>query len=141
MKGKLFIFLICLPFFVGCSGGYVISALPDLGGAVGRAMDINNRGEIVGYCETGEGDIHAVIWDGSDVTDLGTLGGDDSYAFGINDEGVVVGYSRTAEGKAHAFIWQDGIMTDIHDPDLPPINESYARAINSDGLVAGTVGY
>jgi probable HAF family extracellular repeat protein len=122
MKEKMFIFL-CIPFFIGCSGGYVISTLPDLDGAVGRAMDINNQGVIVGYCETEAGDFHAVLWDGSGVTDLGTLGGDDSYALGINDDGVIVGHSKTADGKAHAFIWQDGIMADIHDPELPPLTK------------------
>jgi probable HAF family extracellular repeat protein len=142
MKGKLFFFLLfCLAIFAGCSGSYIVKVLPDLGGPVGRATDINNPGEIVGYCETEGGDFHAVLWDGSGVTDLGTLGGDDSYALGINDDSVVVGYSKTIEGKVHAFMWQDGVMVDIHDTDLPPINESYARAINSDGLVAGTIGY
>jgi probable HAF family extracellular repeat protein len=141
MKEKLYIILLCIPLFAGCSGSYVISALPDLGGHVGKAMDINNRGEIVGYCETEAGDFHAVLWDGSGVTDLGTLGGDDSYALGINDDGTVVGHSKMVDGKTHAFIWQDGVMIDIHDPDLPPINNSFARAINSDGLIAGTIGY
>jgi probable HAF family extracellular repeat protein len=141
MKGKIFIFL-CIPFFVACSGGYVISILPDLDGTVGSAVDINNRGMIVGYSETEAGDFHAVLWDDSGVTDLGTLGGDNSYALGINDDGVVVGYSKAADGKSHAFIWQDGIMTDIHDPDLHlPINESFARAINNNGMVVGTIGY
>ncbi|MBT2988856.1 MAG: hypothetical protein KUF82_20415 [Candidatus Thiodiazotropha sp. (ex Ctena orbiculata)] len=115
-------------------------ALPDLDGPTGRAMDINNRGEIVGYCETEAGEFHAVLWDRHGITDLGTLGGADSYAYGINDDGVIVGYSDTADGQKHAFIWQDGIMTDIHDPDLPPLNESFARAINTDGSIVGTVG-
>ncbi len=140
MKGKLFYFLIFAPFLISCSG-YVFHTLPDLDGPSGRAMGINNRGDIVGYCETEAGDFHAVLWEGGAATDLGTLGGDNSYAFAINDDGVVVGYSHTADGKVHAFMWRDGIMTDIHDTELPPINESYARAINTGESIAGTVGY
>ncbi|MCM8855031.1 MAG: hypothetical protein LC541_05360 [Candidatus Thiodiazotropha sp.] len=140
MKSKLFYIIIFMPFLISCSG-YVVHTLPDLDGPSGRAMGINNRGDIVGYCETEAGDFRAVLWEGGAVTDLGTLGGDDSYAFGINDDGVVVGYSRTADGKAHAFMWRDGIMTDIHDTELPPINESHARAINIGESIAGTVGY
>jgi probable HAF family extracellular repeat protein len=141
MKGMLLALLICVTFFVGCSGSYVINVLPGLDGPSGRANDINNSGEIVGYCETEAGNIHAVLWDHSGVTDLGTLGGNSSYAHGINDEGIIVGYSKTADGKTHAFIWQDGVMTDIHDHSLSPVNESYARSINADRSIAGTVGY
>jgi probable HAF family extracellular repeat protein len=141
MMMKLFMLILCAPIFISCSGAYVFNALPDLGGPSGRATGINNRNDIVGYCQTEAGNFHAVLWDGDGVTDLGTLGGNNSYARGINDDGVIVGVSDTAEDQEHAFMWQDGIMTDIHDPDLPPINESTARAINSDGLIAGTVGY
>ena len=141
MKIKLSILLCCVPLLICCQGAYVIHALPDLDGPSGWAVDINNRDDIVGYCETPAGVFHAVLWNGSGVTDLGTLGGESNWALGINDDGVIVGVSETTEGQQHAFMWQDGTMTDIHDLDLPPINESTARAINRSGSIAGTVGY
>lgn len=141
MKIKLLILLLCVPFFVCCQDAYVIHVLPGLDGPSGSAVDINNRDDIVGYCETSEGVFHAVLWErGGGVTDLGTLGGGNSWALGINDDGVIVGVSETTEDQRHAFMWQDGTMIDIHDPDWPPINESTARAINNSGLIAGTVG-
>jgi hypothetical protein len=48
MKIKLFILVCCVPLLACCQGAYVIHALPDLGGPSGRAVDINNRDDIVG---------------------------------------------------------------------------------------------
>src|SRR5205085_1213319 len=50
-----------------------------------RAM--NDRGQVVGDLNTGS-TVHAVLWEGGVVTDLGTLeGGDSSWARGVSNSG------------------------------------------------------
>jgi len=89
----------------------------DLG--VGTAVDINDRGEIVGWSEVG-GFEHAVLWQDGKRHDLGTLpGGWWSRAVAINERSEIVGASnsgaRDAEGTPvqHAFLWQNGKMLDL----------------------------
>ena len=91
--------------------------------------DINDLGQVVGSDVTATGDVHALLWDGTLLQDLGTLGGGRSYANGINNLGQVVGSSLTAPGAWHAFFW-DGTMHDL--------GPSSADAINDLGEVVGT---
>lgn len=78
------------------------------GGVVGNASITSIVGE------------HAITFDGSRLTDLGTLGGESSTAHGGNARGTVVGGSGTApsgggggSGPGHAFVVRDGVMTDL----------------------------
>jgi probable HAF family extracellular repeat protein len=73
------------------------------------------------------------------MQDLGTLGGDSSYATAINDNSEVVGFAQTTEGTTHGFLWtaQEG-MQDLGVPDGNYAG-SYARAINNNGEISGTV--
>jgi probable HAF family extracellular repeat protein len=87
--------------------------LPTLGGSGTSPLDINSRGQIVGWSETAAGAGHAVLVDEGRITDLGTLGGTWSAAVAINDLGQIVGWSDTASDEEHAFIWQEGVMTDV----------------------------
>jgi probable HAF family extracellular repeat protein len=74
--------------------------------------------------------------------DLGTLGGPESVAYGLNDSRQVVGWAHidgcTVQGHPcrRAFLWSDGVMTDLGL--LPGDEESFARAINNQGLIVGT---
>jgi probable HAF family extracellular repeat protein len=90
---------------------YSITDLGTLGGGYSSATSINNRGQVVGYSETGWGDLRPFLWQDGKMTDLGTLpGGDDHNPGGIppadnNDRGQVVGESSTAAGETHAVLW------------------------------------
>ncbi len=69
--------------------------------------DINDAGEIVGWARPPAGIgtvlVHAVLWDGGPVRDLGTLGGASSFAYAIDEAGMVVGGADTRSGARHAF--------------------------------------
>ncbi len=74
---------------------------------------MNNAGQIVGFSGTGEGAIHAVLYAGGILTDLGGLGGKDSYAQAINEAGAITGSTLSAAGEQHAFLYQDGSVRDL----------------------------
>jgi probable HAF family extracellular repeat protein len=121
---------------------------------------ISGNGLIAGISETGENDpllgglpeVHAVLWRGGQITDLGTLpGGRESLAFGVNNLGQVVGdatnatvdpysYFYTMFGisngtQTRAFLWdrQSG-MQDLGTLGGP---DAWAAFINEKGDVAG----
>ncbi|MDQ3399102.1 MAG: fasciclin domain-containing protein, partial [Deinococcota bacterium] len=82
---------------------------PDFQGSIARR--INTSGQVVGWA-MGDGTVHAVLWEGDTVTDLGTLGGDEGLAFSINDAGLITGMARDAgcENVPRAFVTQGGVM-------------------------------
>jgi probable HAF family extracellular repeat protein len=75
------------------------------GGYPSDAVDINDRGQVVGQVQTASGQWHAFLWQDGAMTDLGTLEGGWSSARAINDCGQVVGEVRTASGDVHAALW------------------------------------
>ena len=118
-------------------------AMTDLGTLPGSssssAYGINSFGQVVGYSYFEDGPYYrrAFMWQNGTMQDLGTLGGD-SHANDINDNGQVVGWSYTTGGSSHAFLWQNGVMTDL---GILGGNSSYAYAINSNGVIAGSVDF
>jgi probable HAF family extracellular repeat protein len=79
--------------------------------------------------------MHAALWNGSTVIDLGTLGGSNSYALAINSSGQVAGYSEVSgDAAAHAAVWNRSTATDLGTLGG---TSSYATSINNSGQVAG----
>ena len=84
--------------------------------------------------------MHAFLYSGGVMTDLGTLpGGTYSCATGINNNGQIVGYSNTASGPIHAFLYSGGKMTDLGT--LPGGDNSEATGINDSGQIVGDSEY
>jgi probable HAF family extracellular repeat protein len=108
-----------------------------------KALAVNDSGQVVGWSNTGFGDLvaHGVLWSGGKLTDLGALGGQefDSTANDINNAGQIVGWSDTGSGDmvfTHAVMWSQGKMIDLGT--LGTYRESYASAINDAGQIVGS---
>ena len=110
-----------------------VQDLGTLGGRFAVAADLNASGEVIGYSETADGQIHAFLYANGEMQDLGTLGGPGSLASAINDAGQITGFALTATGEAHAFLYRNGAMLDLG----PSGTTSSGKAINASGQVAG----
>jgi len=119
---------------------YDAGTLTDLApfGGNSYAYAINQNGDVAGYAAANGGD-HAVLWQGTSMTDLGTLGGSTSYGQAINDRGIVVGLSYLpGDAVFHAFIAWRGRMADLGT--LPGAANSWAYGVNNLGQVVGFSG-
>ena len=121
---------------------------------------ISGNGLIAGWSENGQTDpliglpeLRAVLWQGGQVTDLGTLqGGYQSFAWAVNNQGRAVGFSTNGTPdpysyfyfqilgsstgtQARAFLWdkQNG-MQDLGTLGGP---DAWAGLVNERGQVAG----
>jgi probable HAF family extracellular repeat protein len=107
--------------------------LGTLGGLSSYAVDINERGQIIGASDV-DARQRGFLWENGVMTDLGTLGGPYSYPVAINEHGQIVGNSDIASNDRHAFLWENGMMIDLGTLGG---YQSYARAINERGQVIG----
>lgn len=114
--------------------------LANLGNYESYGKSINASGQVAGWSDVGYvtfSSYHAVRWNGTTPTDLGTLGANysNSYGFGINNLGQVAGISQlTGTIAFHAVRW-----TGTTPQDLGTLGgaSSYAFGINDGGQVAG----
>jgi probable HAF family extracellular repeat protein len=111
--------------------------LGTLGGVLGQARWINNRGQVVGYSDlVGDQFQHAFLWDNGVLSDLGTLGGNFSFALWNNDNGDIVGVAGVpGDGAFPAVLWSHGKITNLGT--LPGDNLANARSINSAQQIIG----
>lgn len=70
--------------------------------------------------------------------DLGTLGGALTWPTAISRQDQIVGMSDLPGGRRHAFLYANDTMVDLGA--LPGHSQSFAAAINSDGVVVGISG-
>jgi probable HAF family extracellular repeat protein len=117
---------------------------------VGResiGLAINDGGDITGFLSTDEclnsafspsclGNLHAFIYQGSGLVDIGTLGGTYSEGTGINDQNEIAGVSSVAGSSLnHIFLYAQGHMRDLGTV----AGESFINAaINDRGEIVGT---
>jgi probable HAF family extracellular repeat protein len=120
--------------------------LGTLGGDT-EASALNDLGQVVGYsvvASTGfTRRIHAFLYAGGRLRDLGTLpGGTSSDAFGLNIFGQVVGVGDAAGGGdfGHGFVYLYGQMHDLNEL-LSSSAKGWlvfdARGINDRGQIVG----
>jgi probable HAF family extracellular repeat protein len=97
--------------------------------------------------------VHAALWKGNTITDLGTLPGAvpiagegaSSNALAVNSLGDVVGYSKTQyptyftgfHNSTHAFLWHGGVMHDLGTLAGDPGYSSSAEGVNDSHEVVG----
>ena len=77
------------------------------GGAIPQGM--NDRGDIVGYSRTADGNIHPFLWQNGVMRDLGRPPGAEpnSGATAVSDDGVVI----ANDNENGPFTWRDGQWT------------------------------
>ena len=131
----------------------VLPILPGSWAGAGRALALNDKGDIVGASGAFDPpytrNMHATLWRKGKVFDLGALGGHHgqvqrvSEALGVNDAGIVVGWSdvkKSSRGGQHAVRW-DNPWTIVDLGTLPDGGGSKAMAINNHGTIVGSGGY
>ncbi|HET6382951.1 MAG TPA: hypothetical protein VFJ58_06120 [Armatimonadota bacterium] len=107
--------------------------LGTFGGLHSVAIQINNRGQIVGSADLASGDGHAFLYSNGKMKDLGTLDGTISVAEAINNKGWVVGLSNSAGGGYRPFLYRNGEMEPMENLG----DFSCPEAINSTATVVG----
>jgi probable HAF family extracellular repeat protein len=127
-----------------------LETLPGVNSSQGTGA--NEAGWVAGVSQTGTTDpiiggnaVHAVLWRGRRLTDLGTLGGYESIAISLSDSGDIVGLS-TVDGpidpysflgqSVHAFFWRNGTMQDVGTLGGPDTFPGFSR--NLPGAVVGS---
>jgi len=120
--------------------GTFTSLANNLGGTYSTGAAINDSGQIVGSATVKNGNLHAFLYSGGKMADLGTLGGIASMANALNNSGQVVGWSDLSSNKTgHGFLYSGGKMTDLGI--LPSAVGSTATGINNFGDIVGYVYY
>ncbi len=142
----------------GAAQEFQVVKLDTLGGTLGGANSINNRGWVIGTSRvSGNTTVHATLWLDGQPIDLGTLGGPNS-AVGWpvkSENGAIVGISEIASpdplgarfscpsfflgspltGRScQGFRWEDDVMTPL---DTLGGHNSYAAGTNNRGQIVG----
>ena len=115
------------------AGSGSVSQIDAPGATFTDASGINNRGEIVGSFQDGQG-FHGYVFRQGEFTVLDApVQGALTIALGNNDRGQVVGAYRS-QGLFHGFVWERGTFTDINAPQA---EETFLHVINNRGQIVG----
>jgi len=97
-----------------------ILLLPSIYGK-GLAFHVNDSGQVIGNVSLPGGNVHAVLWRGNQITDLGTVSG---YAMSIgtslNNRGEAVGRCFLNDNSVETFLW-------IHTSGNNPLRRYWNR--------------
>jgi hypothetical protein len=116
-----------------------------------QAKALNDRGDIVGFADSGNGSgpAHAILWRGGRLegaVDLGLLPGYvSSEAYGVNNDGVVFGLLYDRKERTFPFRWKAGRMTLLKGPNgrIQPASgnpgSNGRNAVNDRGEMAWTL--
>jgi len=117
--------------------GYTITDLGTLGGWQASAHAINDRGQVVGEADTGDGNRRAFLWENGVMTDLGLppliTPDSDSDAHGINNSRQIILWVQQGDS---AYVWDNGVFRRIVGFN-PLTGSATAKAINDAGQVVG----
>ena len=112
--------------------------LGTLGGVGTAGLALNQWGQVVGWSNTANGDLHAFLDDGASMQDLGTLpGGSFSEANAINDLGLIVGHGDVPNdptGFPHGWVYCAGRMNDLNDLTQP--TPEHWTIVEANGVTA-----
>jgi probable HAF family extracellular repeat protein len=106
-------------------------------------IGINARGQVTGQYLNRNNRLHAYLYSGRGLQDLGTLGGDVSFGWDLNDAGVVVGESVINDPASdpfppfHPFVYRKGVMRDLGVLQGGGHTANAAQEINNAGQIAG----
>jgi probable HAF family extracellular repeat protein len=117
---------------------WIDGAIQDLGAPPfggGKAVGVNNTGQVVVKAEGSPQSFRGFLWEGGTWTDLGLLPGrNECIPEAIDNDGRIVGTCLTlGGGNAAAFIWDAGEMTDLGTLS----GTARAYGINQMGQVVG----
>ena len=118
------------PFRWTAATGMVALAVPDSATNC-YALDINNAGAIVGYCQIGSYD-HAVSWQGTEIT---RVAGQGTRFVGVNNTGLTLGsvnWLPAIWNGATPYVIQNSLQGNCG------VNLVEATAINDQGQISGT---
>ncbi len=120
-----------------------LGTLPGSGSsASSAAFAVNNAGQVVGESNSSVGPantVHAFLYSGGVMTDLGALTTAPSRGLGVSDSGLVTGYSYLGSSANHAFLY-DGTLHDlgsITSTSGPNSDVSQGYDVNDSGEVVG----
>ncbi len=118
--------------------------IPGLGHVNNLAGSINNRGQISGNSQLGDGTIHSFLWTRRTGTrDIGTLPGSivtvAPCCHTLNDRGEIAGFVLDAKGNMRAFLWRHKVMVDLNTlaAKNSPLYLLISESINARGQIAG----
>lgn len=115
-----------------------LTDLGTLGGTIGNAIWLNNRGQVVGSSNVaGDQFSHGFLWERGVMKDLPPFtGGSYSYGLWINEAGDAVGGAAIAgDEQIHASLWRHGRTVDLGPAGQDPCSEAWG--INEDRQIVG----
>jgi probable HAF family extracellular repeat protein len=118
---------------------------PRVGSHEVQAKALNDRGDVVGFADGGDGTFHAILWKRGKVgraVDLGVPRGYvSSEAYGVNNRRVVFGLLYDKKERTFPFRWKAGHMTVLRGPNgrKLPADVPDRNTINERGEIAATL--